>query len=781
MQVESGVQMSSMHKGRKTCYDESRDGNIHAIKVNALLVPSPQQDLIGGTNNLDFQVILDQDPNVAEIHPLINGKPYGDEQSIPFISDDLRLFQTKASHMANAAKVSRQPLNDATKKQSWRQKKRKSQSGDRDGQGRREHRSAAIISHDESATAWAGNQDGRLVAIIKHTGASMGYDRNNGRQHSTSCAILMNFQSASITKTGEASPRAAADIVPEIRGTSDEMLNALIERIKKTRQLHHAPGGQAGNGNNHSGIPKERDDADDDAEKQEGDTKCVPIVDINAFKELVTTANKRVGATATNKQAAASTAEELIATTKTRVDPAREQVTTADGMVTATTSPNVIPDPENEAQGMSAAPIMGTSSAVLNDRMYSGSLGCQSTTTADCTDAARLQQPLPEHKDHVGGQEGGIGDAPIIDHNAAQEAGKLVQLDEEVSVRITRPYIKSTGMPPGCSRVLIGTPSGFQIVAPEPQMYSRTTIQPLGKLYKSYDTSPPGKQSGERAPCYEEHNAMLGITDYCVPDLNTSGRVETSINTLLPIPFADVQVRTRGLEPTNGGTVFPPEVLPPPSTTGRVERGIPPRFSSSAQEQSNGGTVCPSEVLPPAYTTGHVMRVVPPWLSPPAPEHVSTTTAVVKDCAALHAPYRLGSGLGAQEGEMRHIVTKSLVIHLVDIVCLTESQKLAHLIYLEQLTWIPINAGEAPDSGPEESMTLMIGVSRDVNLDPDKTVHIMHITVGTSAVHLVGKKSVMEFDMSLYEEDMGLLNQAGYIHILKDKGDVQYVQNWESL
>ena len=105
--------------------------------------------------------------------------------------------------------------------------------------------------------------------------------------------------------------------------------------------------------------------------------------------------------------------------------------------------------------------------------MYSGYLGCQSTTTADCTDAARLQQPLPERKDHVRGQEGGTEDAPIVDHNAAQEAGKRVQLDEEVSVRIARPYIKSTGMPPGCSR---------------------TTIQPLGKLYKSYDTSPPGKQ-----------------------------------------------------------------------------------------------------------------------------------------------------------------------------------------------------------------------------------------------------------------------------------------------
>ena len=237
---------------------------------------------------------------------------------------------------------------------------------------------------------------------------------------------------------------------------------------------------------------------------------------------------------------------------------------------------------------------------------------------------------------------------------------------------------------------------------------------------------------------------MLGITDYCVPDINTSGMVETSADTLLPIPFADVQVWTRGLEPTNGGTVFPSEVLPPPSTTGRVERGIPPRLSSSA------------------------------------PEHVYTTPAVVKDCAVLHAPYCSGSGLGAQEGVMLHIVMGSLVIHLVDIACLTESQKLAHLIYLEQLTWIPINAGEAP----EDFMTPMIGVSRDVELDPDKAVHIMHITVGTSEVHLVGKKSAMEFDMftmSLYEEDMGLLNQAGYIHILKDTGDVQYVHNWESL
>jgi hypothetical protein len=81
-------------------------------------------------------------------------------------------------------------------------------------------------------------------------------------------------------------------------------------------------------------------------------------------------------------------------------------------------------------------------------------------------------------------------------------------------------------------------------------------------------------------------------------------------------------------------------------------------------------------------------------------------------------------------------------------------------------------------------MTPMIVVFRDEELDPEKAVHIMHTTVGIFVVHLVDKKSEMVFDifiMSLYEEDMGLLIQAGYFHILKDRGDVQYVHAWESL
>ena len=115
---------------------------------------------------------------------------------------------------------------------------------------------------------------------------------------------------------------------------------------------------------------------------------------------------------------------------------------------------------------------------------------------------------------------------------------------------------------------------------------------------------------------------MLEITDYDVPELNTSGMEETSVGTLLPIPSADVQVWTRGLEPTNGGTVFP------------------------------------SEVLPTAYTTGRVMRVIPPRLSPSATEDVPITS--VEDRADLHAPCCSGGGIAAALVGMSPIMLGSL-------------------------------------------------------------------------------------------------------------------------
>ncbi len=151
---------------------KSRDGNIHAIECDALIVPSLKQDLIEGradTNGLNSQGTLAKNTDIYGIFPRINSKQYGDEQSISFISDDSRFFRTKAFHLPNAAEMSRHPLNGTTNgdKQwfySMRQKKRKSHGGNRDGQDRREQCSAAIIRH----TSCAYNQDGRPVANIKH-------------------------------------------------------------------------------------------------------------------------------------------------------------------------------------------------------------------------------------------------------------------------------------------------------------------------------------------------------------------------------------------------------------------------------------------------------------------------------------------------------------------------------------------------------------------------------------------------------------------------------------
>ena len=95
VQAESRVKMASTHKcrnfnsARKTYYVKSRNGNIHAIESDALIVLSLKQDLIEGradTNGLNSQGILDKNTDICGIHPHINSKLYGDEQSIPVIT-----------------------------------------------------------------------------------------------------------------------------------------------------------------------------------------------------------------------------------------------------------------------------------------------------------------------------------------------------------------------------------------------------------------------------------------------------------------------------------------------------------------------------------------------------------------------------------------------------------------------------------------------------------------------------------------------------------------------
>jgi hypothetical protein len=85
--------MHSTLKCNKTFYFKAKDGKIQVVESDAPIVESLKQDLVGEravTNGLNFQEILDKDLNVCGIYPCFNGKLFGVEQFIPFISDDWR-------------------------------------------------------------------------------------------------------------------------------------------------------------------------------------------------------------------------------------------------------------------------------------------------------------------------------------------------------------------------------------------------------------------------------------------------------------------------------------------------------------------------------------------------------------------------------------------------------------------------------------------------------------------------------------------------------------------
>ena len=110
MQAEFGAKMLSSHKCKKTYYVASRSGNIISLEFDALIVPQLKQDLIGGravTNGMDFQVILDKEQNICGIYPRIDDKLCNIEDSIPFISDDSRLFRLRTLSLSHESFVRR--------------------------------------------------------------------------------------------------------------------------------------------------------------------------------------------------------------------------------------------------------------------------------------------------------------------------------------------------------------------------------------------------------------------------------------------------------------------------------------------------------------------------------------------------------------------------------------------------------------------------------------------------------------------------------------------------
>ena len=81
-----------------------------------------------------------------------------------------------------------------------------------------------------------------------------------------------------------------------------------------------------------------------------------------------------------------------------------------------------------------------------------------------------------------------------------------------------------------------------------------------------------------------------------------------------------------------------------------------------------------------------------------------------------------------------------------------------------RLSRIPLQHG----GGDGEYSTPTIGIFKHEGNHLDDALHIMHITVGSFVVHLVGKKSSDDFDrftQTLLDEDMGVPVHVGFINI----------------
>ena len=97
----------------------------------------------------------------------------------------------------------------------------------------------------------------------------------------------------------------------------------------------------------------------------------------------------------------------------------------------------------------------------------------------------------------------------------------------------------------------------------------------------------------------------------------------------------------------------------------------------------------------------------------------------------------------------------------------------------DRLSWIPLQNG----GGDGNYSTPTIGIFKDDGDHLDEALHIMHITVGSFVVHLVGKKGAEDFDrctQAVLDEDMGVPVHVGFIHIPADGETSIYPPNWES-
>ncbi len=115
------------------------------------------------------------------------------------------------------------------------------------------------------------------------------------------------------------------------------------------------------------------------------------------------------------------------------------------------------------------------------------------------------------------------------------------------------------------------------------------------------------------------------------------------------------------------------------------------------------------------------------------------------------------------------------LVHTLDYVD-EEDCELFNDITDDRLTWIPIQYGERED----DLSVSTIGIFKDETNDLDDMLYIMHITVGSYVIHLVGKKSAGDFDRfaKTLIDEMGVPVHVGFIHIPADGERDIYPPNW---
>jgi hypothetical protein len=128
---------------------------------------------------------------------------------------------------------------------------------------------------------------------------------------------------------------------------------------------------------------------------------------------------------------------------------------------------------------------------------------------------------------------------------------------------------------------------------------------------------------------------------------------------------------------------------------------------------------------------------------------------------------------------LTHYPDNMYLVHLLDSLEPPDSDILLGDFMDNRMSWTPLQYA----NDEETSSVPTIGIYKDEGENCDDVLHIMHITVGSLVIHLVGKKNEEEFNQfafALTYDDMGVPVHVGFIHIPSDGETGIHLPNWTS-